>query len=168
MNYIFLFFVFLAFQYMQCISITCDDSVCMCNNYKCFCTGRDIKMSTVTERSVPNTSNYVSDIDNNTTQSRKKRNAEKNKKLDNCKTTLPPNSIKESISSDYQSYKNRDSEERPSKILKKDVLSKDQDLHGNIVLWERPGDNAQSILEISAAVSSMTLTWNYSKIEECW
>lgn len=150
----------------------CDNSVSMCNNYmKCFCTGRDIKMSTVTERSVPNTSNYVSDIDNNTNRSRKKCNAEKNKKLNaNCNTTLPLNFVKESVSSDYQSSccRNRDTEERPSKILKRDVSSKDQDLYGNIVLWERLGDNAQSILEISAAVSSMTLTWNYSKIEECW
>lgn len=157
------------FHYAQCISIKYD--LYLCDNYiRCFCTGCVAKTS-VTERSIPNISNCImSNTDSHTDQSHKK-HSKKNKQLD-AKKALPPNTVKEPVSntSDYQSYKNSDIEERPSKRLKtkEDVAFKDQDLYGDIVLFERPGDNAQTILEVSAAVSGMTLTCNYSKIEEGW
>lgn len=146
--------------------------MCLHDNYmRCFCTGRTAKTSTVTERSVPNMSNHILNTDNYT-QSRKKRHPKKKKKFDS-KETLPSNAkepVSNVISYDDQSCKNPDSEEKSFKRLKteEDVLFKDQDLYGDIVLWERPGDNVQSILQISADVCGMALTWNYSKIEEGW
>lgn len=141
---------------------------------RCFCTGCTAKTSTVTESSVSNTPNYISNTDShqsNTDQSRRKRHSKKNKKLDTKKTSQPTKeSVSNMINYDYQSCKNSDIEEKSSKRLKteEDVSSKDQDLYGDIVLWERPGDNVQTILEVSAAVSGMTLKWNYFKKEEGW
>lgn len=134
------------------------------------------KTSNVTESSVSNTSSHILNTDN---LSCKKHRSMKIKKLETSRI-LPSNVTKESVSNtinyDYQSHQSPDIEERPSKKLKtkEDIssfnqdLHKDQDLHGAIVLFERPGDNVQTILEISAAVSGMALTWNYSKIEQGW
>lgn len=151
--------------------------LCLYDNYmKNFCVGCVAKTSNVTESSVSNTSSHILNTDN---LSCKKHRSMKIKKLETSRI-LPSNVTKESVSNtinyDYQSHQSPDIEERPSKKLKtkEDIssfnqdLHKDQDLHGAIVLFERPGDNVQTILEISAAVSGMALTWNYSKIEQGW
>lgn len=160
------------FHYAECISVIKYNLYLYDNYIRYFCTGCVAKTSTVTEKSVPNISNHTSNINSHTDQSHKK-HSKRNKQLDS-KKTLPPNAVKEPVSNmigcDYQSCKNSDIEERPSKKLKtkEDISFKDQDLYGDIVLFERPGDNAQTILEVSAAVSGMALTWNYSKVEEGW
>lgn len=139
---------------------------------KCFRTGCVAKTSTVTERSLPNISSHVSNTDSHVYEAHKK-HSKKNKQFDTKKTLLS-DIVKEPVFNvidyDYQSSKNPDIEERPSKKLKtkEDSPFKDQDLYEDIVLFERPSDNAQTILEVSAAVSGVVLTWNYSKIEEGW
>lgn len=144
---------------------------------RCICTGCTAKTSTVTESFAPNIPNLISNMDNHITdQSYKKCNHKKNKKLDTKKTSQP-NAAKESVSNainyDYQSCKNSDIEEEPQQTSKRlkteeDVSFQDQDFYGDIVLWERPGDNVQSILDVSAAISGMALKWSYSKKEEGW
>ncbi|XP_012532235.1 NF-kappa-B-repressing factor [Monomorium pharaonis] len=141
--------------------------------------GCTAKTSTVTEESMSNTPNQVPHTVNlnqsqpiTTSRSRKKRNSRKNEKLDTKKSlpTATRESISNMISYNYQSCKNSDNEEGPSKRLKteENVSFKDNEDHpyGDFVLWERPGDNAQSILEMSAAVSGMALTYNCTKIPE--
>lgn len=148
---------------------------------RCFYTGCTAKTSTVTEESMSNTPNHIPYIANlsqsqpiTTDRSRKKR-SKKKMKLDAKKSLLT--TIKEpesnTISYNYQFCENPDTEESPSKRLKTEesVSFKDHQDHqdhpyGDIVLWERPGDHAQSILEISAAVSGMALMCKYSKIQE--
>lgn len=154
-----------------------------------FFIGCTAKISTVTEEPIPNTSDHtsntsnhtsniashVSNIDNHNDKTCKKRHSKKNKKLE-AKKTLVPNIMNKLVSSgvislNCQSYENPDIEESPPKRLKTEesVSFKDQDHpFRDIVLWERPGDNVLNLLEMSAAISGVTLRWAYSKIENGW
>ncbi|XP_011169060.1 NF-kappa-B-repressing factor [Solenopsis invicta] len=143
--------------------------------------GCTAKMSTVTEESIPNMPNHLPHTANLSEsqptiaqQSRKKRISKK-KRLDANK--LFPADTKEPISNivsyNHQLCENPNTEENPANRLKteENVSFKNLQDHPykDFVLWERPGDNAQSILETSAAVSGMTLTCNYTVIpEEGW
>lgn len=154
-----------------------------------FFIGCAAKISTVTEEPIPNTSehtsntsnhtsniaSHVSNIDNHNDKICKKRHSKKNKKLE-AKKILVPNIMNKLVSSgvisfNYQSYQNPDIEESPPKRLKTEecVSFKDQDHpFRDIVLWERPGDNPMNLLEMSAAISGVTLKWTYSKVENGW
>ncbi|XP_011876902.1 PREDICTED: NF-kappa-B-repressing factor [Vollenhovia emeryi] len=145
--------------------------------------GHAAKASTVPERSVPHTSNHTSNIDNFIRRPNKRKApginehqaCSHNVQLEAKKAkTSPPTPTKEPMSSafncDHRSSERLDSEEGPAETVqtKEGASCEEQNFYRNIVLWEKPGSNAQSILQVSASVSGMPLIWTYNMTEGGW
>ncbi|EZA61332.1 NF-kappa-B-repressing factor [Ooceraea biroi] len=64
--------------------------------------------------------------------------------------------------------KRLNTEERPSKRRKINVTSCRDHSYGDIILWERPGDVPQSILNTSANISGANLKWEYGQKQGVW
>ncbi|XP_012227482.1 NF-kappa-B-repressing factor [Linepithema humile] len=78
-------------------------------------------------------------------------------------------SMSNTTSHKYQSYDQSDTEKIPSKRLKtEENVTVKNNPYGDIILWERPGDNPQVILHNSANIAGANIEWKYIQKQEIW
>lgn len=131
---------------------------------KCyFCIGSVARTFNVTEKhtsniDIPQTSKAADYIDSFS-------------KKPNTKESLS-NATKTSISDitchKYQSYNRSNTEKMSPKKLKTEDVTLKNNPYGDIILWEKPGDNPQSILANSVNIAGGNIEWKYTQKKEYW